>query len=129
MACRAVLTAQRALQAAAVAADPGGVRAGQTPLFKADSELEQLACIIGVRGTYDPEAWGGAAGLPDFHKIRFAPSPGQPLAALLSRASPGAVALLERCLTCGAGGVLVVCGAANSHIVAALHAVQARPHL
>lgn len=75
--------------------------AGQTPLFKADSELEQLSCIIGVRGTYDPAAWGGAEKLPDFEKVRFAPSAGQPLAALLPQASRSAVALLQRCLACG----------------------------
>jgi hypothetical protein len=74
--------------------------AGCAPLFKAENELEQLSCIISVLGTYDPDQWGAKHWLPDFRKIRYAPSSGRPLQALLPHASPAAIELVYQCLSC-----------------------------
>ena len=70
--------------------------AGKVPLFNAASELEQMACIIEVLGTYDPHTWQGASKLPDFEKVRFGHSEGVPLATLLPGATPAALDLLQQ---------------------------------
>lgn len=80
-----------------------GCIAGKVPLFNAASELEQMACIIEVLGTYDPHTWQGAARLPDFEKVRFGASGGVPLASLLPCATPAALDLVRQLFQCASG--------------------------
>ena len=73
-----------------------------SPLAAAASDLEQLARVIAVRGTPDPEAWPGfSAGeaLPDLHKVLLPiVRPPPLLRTFVPNASPAALDLLERML-------------------------------
>lgn len=63
------------------------------PLFKADSDIKQLASIFSVRGTPTATSWPSAKDLPNF--FPFAEQPEVPLQTLLKGASAEAVKLIE----------------------------------
>ncbi|KAF8072824.1 CDKF-1 [Scenedesmus sp. PABB004] len=67
---------------------------GLAPLLPGVSDIDQLSRMQQALGSISPADWPGAAALPDWHKISFAPCPGRPLAALLPDAPPDALALL-----------------------------------
>jgi len=72
--------------------------AGLDPLFAGETDIDQLGRIIARLGSPDGAAWPGAAALPDYGKLRFAPAPPRPLAEALPDAPAAAVDLLGRLL-------------------------------
>ncbi|XP_064484516.1 cyclin-dependent kinase 20-like [Ornithodoros turicata] len=56
---------------------------GRRPLFKGESDIEQLCLVVKAMGTPTVDMWPGFKDLPDFKKIRFAPQQAQPLSEFL----------------------------------------------
>ncbi len=81
-------------------------RAGLDPLFAGETDIDQLGRIIARLGSPDGAAWPGAAALPDYGKLRFAPAPPRPLAEALPDAPAAAVDLLGRLLRWDPGAEL-----------------------
>ncbi|KAH7972038.1 hypothetical protein HPB52_005809 [Rhipicephalus sanguineus] len=79
-----------------------------SPLFRGESDIEQLCLVIKALGTPDEQVWPGVRELPDFHKISFSESAGVPWRTLLPDVSKHARDLVrafvcydpERRMTC-----------------------------
>ncbi|KAK9825882.1 hypothetical protein WJX81_000855 [Elliptochloris bilobata] len=71
---------------------------GLDPLFAGDTDIDQLGRIIARLGSVDEACWPGVRALPDYGKLRFAPSPAVPLAAALPDAPAPALDLLGHML-------------------------------
>ncbi len=56
------------------------------PWFPAETDIDQLSQVFRVLGTPTPEAWPGAADLPQF--LQFAPAPPVPLDKVFPKARP-----------------------------------------
>lgn len=68
---------------------------GLSPFIPGQSDIDQLARMQHMLGSITPQEWPEVEQLPDWHKVSFAPSPKQPLAALLPDAPPAALDLLQ----------------------------------
>ncbi|KAL3205425.1 hypothetical protein MRX96_011312 [Rhipicephalus microplus] len=79
-----------------------------SPLFRGESDIEQLCLVIKALGTPDEQVWPGVRELPDYHKISFSESAGVPWRTLLPDVSKHARDLVrafvcydpERRMTC-----------------------------
>jgi len=69
---------------------------GLTPFIPGQSDIDQLARMQHTLGSITPQDWPAVEQLPDWHKISFAHSAGQPLAVLLPDAPPAALDLLQQ---------------------------------
>ncbi|XP_077536997.1 cyclin-dependent kinase 20-like [Haemaphysalis longicornis] len=54
-----------------------------SPLFRGESDIEQLCLVIKALGTPNEQVWPGLKQLPDYHKISFEESDGVPWRTLL----------------------------------------------
>eukprot|EP00762_Andalucia_godoyi_P004163 ANDGO_06320.mRNA.1 Cyclin-dependent kinase D-1 len=67
------------------------------PLFRGDSDIDQLRCILSTLGTPSDVRWPSAVNLPDFNKIIFEPMEPVPMSQILpAGTSADAVDLLQR---------------------------------
>ena len=80
------------------------IATGLTPLIPGESDIDQLGRVVKMFGTLEP-GWPGVCLLPDYGKIQFPESEGNPLADVLPDASEGARALLGRLLQVNPGGI------------------------
>ena len=64
---------------------------GGEPLFSGLSEIDQIACIMRVKGTPNLAAWPELASLPDFGKIELASMAPVALAEVLPDVAPGEI--------------------------------------
>ncbi|PRP77656.1 cell cycle related kinase isoform 1 [Planoprotostelium fungivorum] len=69
-----------------------------TPLFRGESDIDQLHRIIQVLGTPTEDNWPGVSDLPDYHKINFQHTERVPWAKLLPDVPERAVSLLSQLL-------------------------------
>ena len=65
------------------------------PLFKGESEIEQLQKIFSLLGTPTPETWPGYFELPAAKKVKFPPKPANRLRELFPAISIGGMPTLS----------------------------------
>ena len=67
----------------------------RSPLFPGETDIEQLAMVVGSLGSPTEATWPGLSALPDFNKISFPESRGTPWEKLLPDCPAAALRLLQ----------------------------------
>lgn len=71
---------------------------GTGPIFKGNSDIDQLVNIMQQMGTINEDRWPGCHSLPDYEKLLFNEMPAQPWDAQFPGADAQAVSLLQQLL-------------------------------
>lgn len=66
--------------------------------MKGETDIAQLAIVLGTLGTPTEETWPGLTTLPDYHKIAFSHSEGQPWETKFPNSTPSTIDLLSKIL-------------------------------
>ncbi|XP_046995885.1 cyclin-dependent kinase 20-like isoform X1 [Schistocerca americana] len=69
-----------------------------SPVFRGETDIEQLAIVIHTLGTPNEEVWPGVSALPDYNKVSFKECRGIPLEQVFLEVSPEGVDLLKKLL-------------------------------
>ncbi|XP_049774267.1 cyclin-dependent kinase 20-like isoform X2 [Schistocerca cancellata] len=69
-----------------------------SPVFRGETDIEQLAIVIHTLGTPNEEVWPGVSTLPDYNKVSFKECRGIPLEQVFLEVSPEGVDLLKKLL-------------------------------
>lgn len=68
------------------------------PFFKGESDIEQLAIVLGTLGTPTEETWPGLKQLPDYNKISFSSNKPKSWSIVLPSADAITLNLISRIL-------------------------------
>ncbi|CAG9840479.1 unnamed protein product [Diabrotica balteata] len=68
------------------------------PLFPGETDIEQLAIVLGTLGTPNSETWPGLTQLPDYNKIAFTHTEPKEWSAILSEIDPATIKLISKIL-------------------------------
>ncbi|XP_056643370.1 cyclin-dependent kinase 20-like [Diorhabda sublineata] len=68
------------------------------PLFPGETDIEQLAMVLGTLGTPNNKTWPGLTQLPDYNKISFTYAKPQPWTSVLPEADSGTIDLISKIL-------------------------------